>query len=69
MDGVSGRDGIPHLGMFQNHLSMQAGAYQNATWVCAAAKAGEEEGVYQVSEMPPGGNPFRNVRPGSSIYS
>jgi hypothetical protein len=21
----------PHLSMFQNHLSMQAGAYQNAT--------------------------------------
>ena len=38
----------PHLGMFQNHLSMQAGAYQNACWVCAAAKAGEEEGVYQM---------------------
>ena len=38
----------PHLGMFQNHLSLMAGAYQNATWVCAAAKAGQEEGVHQM---------------------
>ena len=35
----------PHLGMFHNHLSMQAGAYQNGAWVLAAAKAGVEEGV------------------------
>ena len=28
----------PHLGMFHNHLSMQAGAYQNGTWVVAAAE-------------------------------
>lgn len=34
-----------HLRMFHNHLSMQAGAYQNATWVVASAKAGNEEGV------------------------
>jgi predicted amidohydrolase len=47
--GVTGVVTEPtHLGMFQNHLSMQAGAYQNSTWVCAAAKAGKEEGVYQM---------------------
>ena len=34
-----------HLGMFHNHLSMQAGAYQNSTWVVGVAKAGCEEGL------------------------
>ena len=34
-----------HLRMFHNHLSMQAGAYQNGAWVVASAKAGLEEGV------------------------
>jgi predicted amidohydrolase len=29
---------------FHNHLSLQAGAYQNGTWVVGAAKAGVEEG-------------------------
>ncbi|MCR5856187.1 N-carbamoyl-D-amino-acid hydrolase [Mesorhizobium sp. J428] len=29
---------------FHHQLSLQAGAYQNATWVAAAAKAGNEEG-------------------------
>ena len=33
-----------HLGDFHNHLSMQAGAYQNGTWVVGVAKAGMEEG-------------------------
>ncbi|MCH9675249.1 MAG: N-carbamoyl-D-amino-acid hydrolase, partial [Gammaproteobacteria bacterium] len=33
-----------HLQDFHNHLSMQAGAYQNGTWVVGVAKAGEEEG-------------------------
>jgi predicted amidohydrolase len=33
-----------HLKMFHNLLSMQAGAYQNGTWVVAAAKAGFEDG-------------------------
>jgi N-carbamoyl-D-amino-acid hydrolase len=33
-----------HLKMFHNHLTMQAGAYQNGTWVVAAAKAGNEDG-------------------------
>lgn len=35
----------PHLRAFHNHLSMQAGAYQNATWVIGVAKAGCEEGI------------------------
>jgi predicted amidohydrolase len=35
----------PHLRMFHNHMSMQAGAYQNGTWVAAAAKSGVEGGV------------------------
>ncbi len=34
-----------HLTSFHNHLSMQSGAYQNATWVVGVAKAGCEEGV------------------------
>jgi predicted amidohydrolase len=34
----------PELRMFHNHLSMQAGAYQNSTWVIGAAKAGNEDG-------------------------
>ena len=33
---------------FQNHLAMQAGAYQNSMWVIGAAKAGVEEGVDQI---------------------
>src|SRR5271170_6120955 len=33
------------LRMFHNHLSMQAGAYQNGTYVIGTAKAGMEEGV------------------------
>jgi len=36
--------GQVHLRMFHNHLPMQAGAYQNAVWVAAAAKAGLEDG-------------------------
>ena len=32
------------LSDFHNHLVMQAGAYQNATWVVGVAKAGVEEG-------------------------
>lgn len=33
-----------HLQGFHNHLVMQAGAYQNGTWIVAVAKAGREEG-------------------------
>ena len=35
---------LDHLQNFHNHLSMQAGAYQNGTWVVGVAKAGREEG-------------------------
>jgi predicted amidohydrolase len=35
----------PHLRMFHNHMSMQAGAYQNGTWVVGTAKCGMEGGV------------------------
>ncbi len=37
-----------HLRMFHNHLSMQAGAYQNATWVIGVAKCGNEENVEMI---------------------
>lgn len=33
-----------YIKSFHNHLSMQAGAYQNAAWVIGAAKAGFEDG-------------------------
>lgn len=33
-----------HLAAFHNHLSLQAGAYQNACFVVGVAKAGREEG-------------------------
>ncbi len=33
-----------HLQDFHNHLVMQAGAYQNGTWVVGIAKAGKEDG-------------------------
>ncbi len=33
-----------HLGYHHNTLSLQAGAYQNGTWVVGVAKAGVEEG-------------------------
>ncbi len=33
-----------HLRSFHNILSMQAGAYQNSTWVIGVAKAGTEDG-------------------------
>ncbi len=35
----------PHLRMFHNHMSIQAGAYQNGTWAAAAARCGIEGGV------------------------
>jgi N-carbamoyl-D-amino-acid hydrolase len=35
---------------FHNHLVMQAGAYQNSTWVVGVAKGGEEEGVELLAE-------------------
>ena len=33
-----------HLQDFHNHLVMQAGAYQNGSWIVGVAKAGKEEG-------------------------
>jgi N-carbamoyl-D-amino-acid hydrolase len=36
------------LSHFHNELVMQAGAYQNGTWVVGVAKAGREEGVDQI---------------------
>jgi N-carbamoyl-D-amino-acid hydrolase len=38
------------LSQFHNHLSMQAGAYQNGTWVVGVAKCGTEEGVHQIGQ-------------------
>lgn len=35
---------------FHNHLVMQAGAYQNGTWVIGVAKGGVEEGVELLAE-------------------
>jgi predicted amidohydrolase len=35
-------------GMFHHLLSLQAGAYQNALWVAAAAKCGSEDGHHMI---------------------
>ena len=43
-DSPGDRDGSNPLANFHNLLSMQAGAYQNGTWVVGVAKAGLEEG-------------------------
>jgi N-carbamoyl-D-amino-acid hydrolase len=37
-----------HLRMFHHLLSVQAGAYQNAAWVLAAAKCGAEDGFAMI---------------------
>ena len=37
-----------HLSEFHNQLVMQAGAYQNATWVVGVAKCGVEEGCEMI---------------------
>ncbi len=42
--GHTGHPDIDSLTQFHNHLSMQAGAYQNSTWVIGTAKCGVEEG-------------------------
>jgi len=34
-----------HLRMFHHLLALQAGAYQNGTWIAASAKAGMEDGL------------------------
>jgi N-carbamoyl-D-amino-acid hydrolase len=38
------------LAGFHNHLVMQAGAYQNGTWVVGVAKGGLEEGVDSLAQ-------------------
>jgi predicted amidohydrolase len=39
----------PHLRMFHHLLSLQAFAYQGATWVAAAGKAGDEDGSHLIA--------------------
>jgi predicted amidohydrolase len=46
----TGHADIDSLTQFHNHLSMQAGAYQNSTWVVGAAKCGVEEGSNMVGQ-------------------
>lgn len=41
---------VDALEPFHNHLVMQAGAYQNATWVVGVAKAGREEGFDMIGQ-------------------
>ncbi len=43
VNSQKGTEGIEQR-MFHHRLSLQAGAYQNATWVVAVAKAGSEDG-------------------------
>ena len=38
----------PHLRMFTHLLTLQAGAYQNALWIGAAAKCGAEDGYHMI---------------------
>ena len=46
----TGHADIDGLTSFHNHLSMQAGAYQNATWVIGTAKCGNEEGSKMLAQ-------------------
>jgi predicted amidohydrolase len=46
----TGHTDIDSLTQFHNHLSMQAGAYQNSTWVVGTAKCGIEEGSNMVGQ-------------------
>jgi N-carbamoyl-D-amino-acid hydrolase len=39
----------PEKRLFHNRLSVQAGAYQNSTWVVAVAKAGSEDGHHMIA--------------------
>jgi predicted amidohydrolase len=48
--GRSDRFDQDSLALFHNHLVMQAGAYQNATWVVGAAKCGLEEGSHMIGQ-------------------
>ncbi len=47
-DHVPEHPHLDRLADFHNHLCVQAGAYHNASWVVAVAKAGVEEGVSQI---------------------
>ena len=40
--------------MFHHRLSLQAGTYQNGTWVVASAKAGQEDGYGSAVVAPTG---------------
>jgi predicted amidohydrolase len=46
----TGHADIDGLTSFHNHLSMQAGAYQNSTWVVGTAKCGKEEDSVMIGE-------------------
>jgi N-carbamoyl-D-amino-acid hydrolase len=48
--GHTGFPDVDGLSQFHNHLSMQAGAYQNSTWVIGAAKCGIEEGSLMIGQ-------------------
>lgn len=48
--GLGDPQELDALEPFHNHLSMQAGAYQNATWVVGVAKAGHEEGFDMIGQ-------------------
>jgi N-carbamoyl-D-amino-acid hydrolase len=39
----------PEMRHFHNRLSVQAGAYQNSTWVVAVAKGGAEDGHHMIA--------------------
>ncbi|WP_029004396.1 N-carbamoyl-D-amino-acid hydrolase [Azorhizobium doebereinerae] len=43
VNGQKGTEGLAQR-LFHHKLSVQAGAYQNSTWVVAVAKAGDEDG-------------------------
>jgi N-carbamoyl-D-amino-acid hydrolase len=49
-DDHTGHADIDGLSLFHNHLSMQAGAYQNSTFVIGAAKCGCEEGSNMIGQ-------------------
>lgn len=46
----SGYEDIDALTSFHNHLSMQAGAYQNSVWVVGTARCGQEEGSDMIGQ-------------------
>ncbi len=48
--GHTGFADVDGLTLFHNHLSMQAGAYQNSTWVVGTAKCGNEEDSQMIGQ-------------------